>query len=792
MDWIEHGEGNATILAVAGSGKTTTLIEGLSRMQGSIAFLAYNKRIAEEIEVKVAARAPAANVRVSTFHAAGYRALRRASGRLVVDAKKIEKIAEAHTTGTYVEYVSKLVSLAKQDGIGCGGTSIQDMSRWQALSDHHGLDDILTGRKPWEPETTFSDEEIDAMVERGIRLSISALQDSLDDESTIDFDDQIFLPIYLGCEMEQFDWVLIDESQDSNPMRRALAKAMLKDTGRLIAVGDPCQPAGTLVTVIERKADSWHPEIVRQVPIEDIRVGDSVVSYNLRSTCWVKGRAVLETRSHDYDDDLVVVETSEGHRTRYTKNHHCLVSFSPLRTKFAVYLMGHGDHYRVGKVRMDYSDVGNGLASRLRQEGGDAVWILALFDTERDALIYEMGVAGRHGLPQLTFKESGFGRTQEDIERMWEIIGSNEGRAEECLRAHGRELAYPLFTAGQEAQRTVKRPIVTEACNLMDGCIVLPYDGGSSVHSVTREDWVPIVVSREPYSGPVYSLAVEGEQLYVADGLVTHNCQAIYGFTGASADAIERIEEDFHTTSLPLTVSFRCPRAVVVHAHQWVQHIEAADTAIEGEVALMAYDDLLDNALTARIELDSAILCRKNAPLVSLAFAMLRSHVPCHVEGRDIGGSIKTLARKWKVMRLTDLVNRVEAYADREVQRLTARKQSARAEAIQDRCDTLIAIASGLIDQRGDACTVQDLCLFVDQLFKDDYGHQIGVTLSSIHKSKGREWPTVYWLGRNAYQPSPFAQRAWQMEQEINLMYVACTRAQKKLVEVDAPDIRKR
>ena len=59
------------------------------------------------------------------------------------------------------------------------------------------------------------------------------------------------------------------------------------------------------------------------------------------------------------------------------------------------------------------------------------------------------------------------------------------------------------------------------------------------------------------------------------------------------------------------------------------------------------------------------------------------------------------------------------------------------------------------------------------------------VTLSTIHKSKGREWRRVFWWGANAYQPSRYARQAWQQGQERNLMYVAATRAQETLVHVD-------
>jgi len=60
------------------------------------------------------------------------------------------------------------------------------------------------------------------------------------------------------------------------------------------------------------------------------------------------------------------------------------------------------------------------------------------------------------------------------------------------------------------------------------------------------------------------------------------------------------------------------------------------------------------------------------------------------------------------------------------------------------------------------------------------------VTLSTIHKSKGREWHRVLWWGKETYQPSIYAVQKWEYVQERNLMYVAATRAQHTLLHVHA------
>lgn len=46
-------------------------------------------------------------------------------------------------------------------------------------------------------------------------------------------------------------------------------------------------------------------------------------------------------------------------------------------------------------------------------------------------------------------------------------------------------------------------------------------------------------------------------------------------------------------------------------------------------------------------------------------------------------------------------------------------------------------------------------------------------------------------LGREAYQPSKYARQPWQVEQEMNLMYVAATRAKRTLVDVEAQPKKK-
>ncbi len=70
---------------------------------------------------------------------------------------------------------------------------------------------------------------------------------------------------------------------------------------------------------------------------------------------------------------------------------------------------------------------------------------------------------------------------------------------------------------------------------------------------------------------------------------------------------------------------------------------------------------------------------------------------------------------------------------------------------------------------------INSVVAYIDQLFSDNVSGII--SLSTIHKSKGREWKRVYWLDRLGTCPSPWAKQDWEKGQEINIQYVAATRS---------------
>ena len=257
--------------------------------------------------------------------------------------------------------------------------------------------------------------------------------------------------------------------------------------------------------------------------------------------------------------------------------------------------------------------------------------------------------------------------------------------------------------------------------------------------------------------------------------------QAIYGFTGADNDALDILKEEFSAAELPLSTCFRCSKSVIRHAQSIVPHIQPRVGAIEGAVNLQMPEYNFHQNLFSQSFPDlqrSAILCRKNAPLISLAFQLLSKRIPCRIEGRDVGQELIRLCKKHSSPgdSKQKLSQSLQLHLNQQAQKLSPYK-------LDLLSDKITAINSIL--QLPFITSVNQLYQEIEQVFSDyDPTKPPRLTLSSVHKSKGLEWPTVYLLGRNLWMPSQYATQPWMEDQEQNLIYVAITRAKETLYEI--------
>lgn len=250
-------------------------------------------------------------------------------------------------------------------------------------------------------------------------------------------------------------------------------------------------------------------------------------------------------------------------------------------------------------------------------------------------------------------------------------------------------------------------------------------------------------------------------------------CQAIYGFRGADTKAIENIKAEFNAIELPLTVSYRCPRNVIAEAQRFVSHIEASPSATEGVVGSM------ETWGATTFQLSDAIVCRNNAPLVDLAFKLIRFGVRCAVKGRDIGTGLVNLIKKMKADDIADLERNLSEHFTKEADKLIREKKENVLASLEDK----IATINVFIENLPHGSSVNDLIASIERLFVDDGRGTL--LLCSIHKAKGLEWPRVFILDPHL-MPSKYATQPWQQEQETNLQYVAITRAKQELYYINS------
>jgi len=250
--------------------------------------------------------------------------------------------------------------------------------------------------------------------------------------------------------------------------------------------------------------------------------------------------------------------------------------------------------------------------------------------------------------------------------------------------------------------------------------------------------------------------------------------QAIYAFRGALADSYSALVSRFSMQEMPLTVSFRCPRAIIYEARRYVPDIEPAESAIDGQVI---YADELDLA-----DIPKTILCRNNAPLVGLALRLLVSGRTAEVAGQDVGKGLISLTKRItkRNLKSTEFLDRLQKWADREISRKPRSKPR-----VQDKVAALTALA----DHHKNLESIQK---HLEKLYPNPADRSYRPAefhLSTIHKAKGREWPDVLFLDPQLL-PSKYAVQEWEQTQEANLAYVGVTRAQQTLTYCASENIR--
>lgn len=252
--------------------------------------------------------------------------------------------------------------------------------------------------------------------------------------------------------------------------------------------------------------------------------------------------------------------------------------------------------------------------------------------------------------------------------------------------------------------------------------------------------------------------------------------QSIYAFRGADSNSMNNFKEYFKAKELPLSICYRCPKTHVNMAKTIVSEIEPFKDAKEGIIETLS----LSNA-TNKMETEDLVLCRTNAPLVKVAFRLIREDKKAVIRGRDIGKGILNLINRYKVVNIEDLEIKVNNFRELQENKLRLieegkydkRKRNSLLSII-DTCDTVLVLIDNVE-------TITELKQKVSTIFSDDIE---GIVCSSIHKAKGLEANKIFIINYEL-MPHPMAKTDEELEQERNIEYVALTRSKSELYIIE-------
>ena len=285
---IINSTGNIRINAVAGSGKTTTIIEyAATRPQGSrILYLAFNKSVKLEAARKFEARG-LHHVKTETAHSLAYKYVIHRHGYTVkaqgyktheiVDLLELRGNGEKHTEYILANHINKFLTyFCNSDK-----SKVQDLNYLDAVSDNKAK--------------TFV-RSFYTYIEDGTRLLLAKM-----DKGEIEITHDFYLKKFqLSAPQLPYDYILFDEGQDASG---AMLDVFLKQKATKVIVGDAHQ-----------QIYAWR-HAVNSLAKTDFSTFRLSTSFRFPQDIAHLASDILYWKSHLYDFDPVSI-TGKGTNTR--------------------------------------------------------------------------------------------------------------------------------------------------------------------------------------------------------------------------------------------------------------------------------------------------------------------------------------------------------------------------------------------------------------------------------------------------------------------------------------------
>lgn len=408
--------------AGGGSGKTRTLIERVKKLlndgvePSNIVCITFTNMAAEEMKERLIDVPGIGDCFIGTIHSFANRIFKNSDEIYKLYTDEIQDQFMTVLTNLYAKHLTMdkyFIYKETKKKIDLG------------LLDEHELELRLTPAELYEINVFMGDIKNDKYKEN--------IKTLCKKHNVITFDELLKKTTEYFKEINgKIEYLFVDEFQDIGPLEKNFFKALNADNYFYIGDEKQCQPKGTLVTM----SDGTFKKI------EELKVGDEVLSYNLKEGYYSaltkkgKGKKILNISEH-FENELIEIELENGLKSSYTKNHRCLarIHYEGNENKSVVYIMRNSQNqFRVGSTKLFTFDARNfGLRGRMNTENAIEGWILNVYDNPYNAWLAEQICAYKFGIPQITWTYKTSKNRKINVDKLYNELGDLTLKAAKCL-----------------------------------------------------------------------------------------------------------------------------------------------------------------------------------------------------------------------------------------------------------------------------------------------------------------------------------------------------------------------
>lgn len=229
FDFITKGVGNAVINAKAGSGKTTTLVEAMKLIPSKekVLFIAFNKAIEQELISRLIGYD---NVTVKTYHSLGFNLLKTKFKNINFNVNEYKYTG--YINYNYKSFLNGNFKLTKNE-IRIYKDNLKflvDFVRFNLAYSENEMNDLC---KKYSINLVANEMEVIPNI----------LKWGIENINEIDYTDMIWICVEkkIKHNLFKYDFIFIDEAQDTSIMQQVLFKNCYKRGCRFVAIGDNFQ-----------------------------------------------------------------------------------------------------------------------------------------------------------------------------------------------------------------------------------------------------------------------------------------------------------------------------------------------------------------------------------------------------------------------------------------------------------------------------------------------------------------------------------------------------------------------